>query len=54
MEEIQLRLNDAKTAFIIIRTSYTLKKKHDNIEIGETTMHWIPKIKILEVYSDEL
>ena len=40
MEENQLKVNDAKTEFIVLGTSYNLKKNTlDNIEIGNTKIH---------------
>ena len=40
MEEKQLRMNDAKTEFIVLGTSYILKKNTlGNIEIGKTKIH---------------
>ena len=40
MEENQLKVNDAKTEFIVIGTSCNLRKNIlDNIEIGKTEVH---------------
>ena len=44
-------MNYAKTEFFDIGGSFTLKKKMlDDIKIGETKIHYTPKIKFLEVY----
>ena len=54
MEENQLKMNNAKTEFIIIGTASNLKKNTlENIEIGDTLIHQISKIKFLGVYLDE-
>ena len=54
MEENQLKMNDAKTEFIVLGTSYNLRKNTlNNIKIGETKIHRTSKIKFLEVYLDE-
>ena len=40
MEENQLKINDAKTAFTVIGTLYNLRKNIlHNIEIGQTKIH---------------
>ena len=55
MVENQLKMNDAKTEFIVLGTSYNLKKNTlDNIEIGKTQIHQTSKIKFFGVYLDEL
>ena len=54
MEENQLKMNDAKTKFIVLGTTGNLKKNTlENIEIGDTTIHWTSKIKFLGVHLDE-
>ena len=54
MEENQLKMNDAKTEFIVIGTARNLKKNTlENIEIGDSLIHWTSKIKFLGVYLDE-
>ena len=54
MEESQLKMNDAKTEFIVIGTSSSLRKNTlDNIEIGNTKIHQSSKIKFLGVFLDE-
>ena len=54
MEEKQLKINDAKTEFIVLGTSNNLRKNTlDNIEIGKTKIHQTSKIKFLGVYLDE-
>ena len=54
MEENQVKMNDAKTEFIVLGTSHNLMKNTlDNIEIGETKIHQTSKIKFLGVYLDE-
>ena len=54
MEENQLKMNDAKTEFIVLRTAGNLKKNtQENIEIGDTIIHWTSKIKFLGVHLDE-
>ena len=54
MEENQLKMNDAKTEFIVIGTVSDLKKNTlENIEIGDTLIHQTSKIKFLGVYLDE-
>ena len=52
MEESQLKMNDAKTEFIVIGTSCSLQK-NNNIEIGSTKIHQSSKIKFLGVFLDE-
>ena len=54
MEENQLKMNDAKTEFIVLRTTGNLRKNTlDNIKIGNTKIHWTSKIKFLSVDLDE-
>ena len=54
MKENQLKMNDAKTEFIVIGTSNSLRKNTlDNIEIGNTKIHQSSKIKFLGVFLDE-
>ena len=54
MEENQLKMNDAKTEFIVIGTAGNLQKNTlENIEIGDTIIHRTSKIKFLGVYLDE-
>ena len=54
MEENQLKMNDAKTEFIVLGTSNNLRKNTlDNIEIGKTKIHQTSKIKFLAVHIDE-
>ena len=54
MEENQLKMNDAKTEFIVIGTSNSLwKNTSDNIEIRNTKIHQSSKIKFLRVFLDE-
>ena len=54
MEENQHKMNDAKTEFIVLGTSYNLRKNTlDNVEIGKTKIHWTSKIKFLGVYLDK-
>ena len=54
MEENQLKMNDAKTEFIVIGTASNLKKNTlENIEIGNSLTHQTSKIKFLGVYLDE-
>ena len=54
MEENQLKMNDAKTEFLVIGTVSNLKKNTlENIEIGDSLIHWTSKIKFLGVYLDE-
>ena len=46
MEEIQLKMNDAKTEFIVLGTASNLRKNTLNsIEIGNTKIHQTSKIK---------
>ena len=48
MEESQLKMNDAKTEFIVLGTANNLwKNTLDNIEIGNTKIHQSSKIKFL-------
>ena len=55
MEENQLKMNDAKTEFIVIGTVSNIKKNTlENIEIGDTLIHRTSKIKFLGVYLDEI
>ena len=54
MEENQLKMNDAKTEFVVLGTASNLRKNIlDNTEIGNTIIHWTSKIKFLEVHLDE-
>ena len=54
MEENQLKMNDAKTEFIVLGTASNLRKNTlDNIEIGNTIIHQTSKIKFLGVHLDE-
>ena len=54
MEENQLKMNDAKTEFIIFGTTNNLKKNTlHNIKIGNTKIHRTSKIKFLGVNLDE-
>ena len=54
MEENQLKMNDAKTEFIVLGTAGNLKKNTlENIKIGDTTIHRSSKIKFLGVHLDE-
>ena len=54
MEENQLKMNDAKTEFIVLGTANNLQKNTlDNIEIGNTKIHQTSKIKFLGVLLDE-
>ena len=54
MEENQLKMNDAKSKFIVLGTASNLKKTTlENIEIGNTIIHQTSKIKFLGVHLDE-
>ena len=54
MEENQLKMNDAKTEFIVIETLNSLQKNTlDNNEIGNTKIHQSSQIKFLGVFLDE-
>ena len=54
MKENQLKMNDAKTEFIVLETASNLKKNTlDNIKIGNTNIHQTSKIKFLGVHLDE-
>ena len=54
MEENQLKMNDAKMEFTVLGTAGNLRKNTlDNIEIGNTIIHWTSKIKFLGVHLDE-
>ena len=54
MEENQLKMNDATTEYIVPGTASNLMKNTlDNIEIGNTKIHWTSKIKFLGVHLDE-
>ena len=54
MEENQLKMNDAKTEFIVIGTSSNLQKNTlDHIKIGNTKVHRSSKIKFLGIFLDE-
>ena len=49
MKENQLKINDAKTEFIVLGTSYNLgKNAWDNIEIGRTNIHQTFNLNFLE------
>ena len=48
MEENQLKMNDAKTKFIVLGTASNLRKNTlDHIKIGNTKIHQTSKIKFL-------
>ena len=50
LEDNQLKMNDAKTEFIVLGTSHNLRKNTlDNIEIGKTKIHQTSKIKFRSV-----
>ena len=54
MEENQLKMNNAKTEFVVLGTANNLRKNTlDNIKIGNTKIHWTSKIKFLGVHLDE-
>ena len=54
MEENQLKMNNAKTEFIVLGTANNLRKNPlDDNEIGNTKIHWTSKIKYLGVHLDE-
>ena len=54
MAENQLKMNNAKTEFIILGTANNLRKNTlENIEIGNTKIHQTSKIKFLGVHLDE-
>ena len=54
MEESQLKMNDAKTEFIVLGTANNLwKNTLDKIEMGNTKIHWSSKIKFLGILLDE-
>ena len=54
MEENQLKMNDAKTEFIVLGTAGNLKKNTlANIKIGDPTIHWTSKINFLGTHLDE-
>ena len=54
MDENQLKMNDAKTEFIVIGTVSNVKKNTlENIEIGDTLIHQTSKINFLGVYLDK-
>ena len=54
MKENELKMNDAKTEFIVLGIAGNLKKNTlENIEIGYTVIHWTSKIKFLEVHLDK-
>ena len=54
MEDNQLKMNNAKTEFIILGTSNNIRKNTlDKIEIGKTKIHQTSKIKFLGVHLDE-
>ena len=51
MKENQFKMNDAKTAFIVLGTSSNLRKNtFDKIRIGKTNIHQTSKIKFLWVH----
>ena len=55
MEENHLKMNDAKTEFIVLGTTNNLRKiTLDKIEIGNTKIHQTSKIKFLGVHLDEI
>ena len=45
MDEIQLKMNDAKTEFIVIGTLYSLRKKHLRY-YGNWKIKYSPNIQI--------
>ena len=54
MEENQLKMNDAKTEFIVLGTAGNLKRSTlENIKIGDTIIHWTSRIKFLGAHLDE-
>ena len=54
MQENQLKMNDAKTEFIVLGTAGNCRKNTlDNIEIGNTIIHQTSKMKFLRVHLDE-
>ena len=54
MEENHLKMNDAKTEFIVLGTTHNFRKNTlDNIEIGNAKIHQTSKIKFLGVHLDE-
>ena len=54
MEESQLKMNDDETEYIVLGTANNLQKNTlDNIEIGNTKIHWSSKIKFLGVLLDD-
>ena len=54
MGENHLKMNNAKTEFIILGTTNNLRKNTlDNIKIGYTKIHQTSKIKFLGVHLDE-
>ena len=54
MKENQLKMNDAKTEFIVLGTAGNLKKNTlENIKIGDTIIHQTSRIKFLGVHLDE-
>ena len=54
MEENHLKMNNARTEFIVLGTTNNLRKNTlDNIKIGNTKIHWTSKIKLLGVHLDE-
>ena len=49
MEESQLKMNDAKTEFIVLGKANNLQKNTlDNIEIGNTKIYQSSKLNFLE------
>ena len=54
MEGNQLKMNDAKTEFIVLGTAGNLRKNTlENIKIGDATIHRTSKIKFLGVHLDD-
>ena len=54
MEESQLKMNDAKSEFIALGTANNLWiNTLDNIEVGNTKIHWSSKIKFLGILLDD-
>ena len=54
MEENQLKMNDAKTEFIVLGTAGNLRKNtRESIEIGNTIIHQTSKIKFFGVHLNE-
>ena len=54
MEENQLKMNNAKTEFIVLGTANILRKNTlDNIKIGNTKLTGPQKLNFLGVHLDE-